>query len=58
LVGLNPTESTIVVHPSGITILEKHHGSSEVQIHPKCSLKTEYPLVDGKENAKGFYLGA
>jgi hypothetical protein len=55
---MNPTESTIVVHPSGITILEKHHGSSEVQIHPKCSLKTEYPLVDGKENAKGFYLGA
>jgi len=29
----------------------------EVQNPPKCILRTQSPLVDEKEDAKGFYLG-
>jgi hypothetical protein len=35
--------------------LGKAHG--EVQNPPKCSSKTRSPLIDEKEDAKGFYLG-
>jgi hypothetical protein len=30
----------------------------EVQNHPKCISRTWPPLVEEKEDAKGFYLGA
>lgn len=36
--------------------LGKAHG--EVQNHPKCISRTQSPLVNEKEDAGGFYLGA